>query len=737
MAQRITIATWLLAGLYCWPGASRAQDAQPAKPNPGVVEQPAAKAAEPAKPAAGQAQERVGRLLRISAPISSSSDVQIRQIATKFIAEAKQKDQWPVLIFEIQGGPLSEFGKAYDLADFIASLNGATTVAYIPKTLKGHAILCVMACDQVVMAEDAQIGEAGKDEKSISPPKRTGYTDIANRRRTIPTDLALGMLDKDLEVWEVETEVSREFVATSRLEELRKQKTFQMPAKPLIPKGEMGLFTGREARTLDIADYLAADRQAVAKALDLPREAVEDDASANRPWVTMRVQLKGPLTAAMFSEKQRKIQEEIVTHNVNFICLQIESPGGLPEDSISFANYLTGLDSSTVRTVAYIPHYARADAAFVALACDRIVMHPDAILGGEGVATKIDDDARQLMVKSVQEVARQKRRSPSLAAALVDPKQVVYRYTHTADGRVEYMSEIEARGEANPDQWQQGAAITEPNRVFRADGHQALEFGLADDLVENFDQFKRLFSLEKDPQLVESGWADTLIDALRSPGVTWFLLLLGGAALYAELQSPGLGIGAFISAVCFLLFFWSQYLGGNAGWLEILLFGLGLAFLLLELFVLPGFGIFGLGGAALIVASIVLATQTFVFLPRNEYEAGELQHGLAVVVGAGVTLAVLISIVHRYLPHTPMLNRVVLAPPSEDETAEIARRESLASFEHLLGSQGTTVTQLTPAGKARFGNDLVSVIAVGEVIENGKDVVVVEARGNRIVVKAV
>jgi membrane-bound ClpP family serine protease len=718
-------------------GVAAQEAGQPAKPD-----EPAARSADQGggkpvpKAGAAQGQERVGRLLRIPAPITSSVDARIRRVTKKVIADAKRNDQWPVLIFEFEGGPGSDFGKAYDLADYIASLTGATTVAYVPKAVKGHAVLCVMACDQVVMAEDAQIGEAGRDEESISPGKRSMYVDIANRRRTIPADLALGMLDKELEVWEVETDVAREFVESSRLEELRKQKTFQLPPKPLIPKGEMGLFSGREARTLDIADYLAADRHAVAKALELPRDAVEDDPSADGAWITMQVQLKGPITPQMISQTQRIIEEGIHQRNVNFICLWIESPGGSAENSLKLANQLADLDQGSQRTVAYIPRQALADAAFIALACDHIVMHPEATLGGVG-AGNISEESLDLMVQSIQHVAEKKNRSPSLAAAMVDPKQVVYRYTRATDGAVEFMSEVEARAKADADQWKQGEEITRGNRLLSVDGHQAVEYGIAEDVVENFEEFKRLYGLEQDPQLVAPNWADTLIDALRSPGVAWFLLLLGGAALYAELQSPGLGVGAFISAVCFLLFFWSNYLGGTAGWLEILLFALGVACLLLELFVLPGFGIFGLGGAALIVVSIVLATQTFVFLPRNEYEMGELQTGLMIVAGAGVGLVGVISLIHRYLPHTPMLNRVVLAPPSEDETAEISRRESVASYEHLVGSHGTTVTQLTPAGKARIGNELVSVIADGEVIERGREIVVVEARGNRVVVKAV
>ena len=143
-------------------------------------------------------------------------------------------------------------------------------------------------------------------------------------------------------------------------------------------------------------------------------------------------------------------------------------------------------------------------------------------------------------------------------------------------------------------------------------------------MVENFAQFKQYYGLENDPTLVEPGWADFLIQALASPGVAVLLLLIGGAALYIELHAPGIGIGGFVAAVCFLLFFWSRYLGGTAGWLEVTLFVAGVACLLLEVFVIPGFGIFGLGGGAMVLASLILASQTFI-LPQNDYQFDQLQ----------------------------------------------------------------------------------------------------------------
>ena len=47
--------------------------------------------------------------------------------------------------------------------------------------------------------------------------------------------------------------------------------------------------------------------------------------------------------------------------------------------------------------------------------------------------------------------------------------------------------------------------------------------------------------------------------------------------------------------------------------LELMLFVGGLACIALEIFVIPGFGVFGVGGGIMVLPSIVLASQTFIF----------------------------------------------------------------------------------------------------------------------------
>lgn len=724
-----------LVAVVWWTTLAQAADTDPAEKQP-PAEQPAAggekDVKKPAQPA-GHQRDRVGQLIVVDQPITDRVENRLRRAVADTIKKAKEKGQWPVLIFEIRPGA-SEFGKALDLARYLAgpNLNGATTVAWLPETITGHAVLVAMACEEIIIHEDAQIGDAGKDEDVISPSLRKSYDEIANKRKTIPADVALKMLDKAIELRMVETDVSRELVQQGRLEELKRHRKIAK-SEVLIAAGKPGMFTGQQARDLGFASFLADDRASVAKALGLPANSVQDDLTLLGSLEPVRIDVKGAITGSLTDQVQALIEKQIRDNDVNLICLWIDSPGGSPSDSINLANYLKSLDSAQRRTVAYIPSEARGDAAFLALACDQIVMRPRALLGGSG-AYEMDEDERETMAESVAAVAEDKHHSPGLAAAMVDPKNVVYRYKRQTDGLVDYFTEAEAVKLADAQTWQREQAITKPDKRVQLNGEEALEFGLADAVVDDFDGLKALYGLQDDVQLAEPNWADFLIGALNAPGVSMFLLLLGFVALYAEFQSPGIGLGGLIAALCFMLYFWSAHLGGTAGWLEVLLFLAGVTCLALEVFVLPGFGLFGLAGGLMIISSLILASQTFV-LPRNDYQLQQLRNSLLMLAGAGLGTVVAAVLMRRYLPHAPVLNRMVLAPPTDEELSRITEREALAQLDHLLGVRGTSFTPLVPGGKARFGDQLVDVLTDGEFVDRGCPVEVVEVRGHRVVVR--
>ena len=95
-------------------------------------------------------------------------------------------------------------------------------------------------------------------------------------------------------------------------------------------------------------------------------------------------------------------------------------------------------------------------------------------------------------------------------------------------------------------------------------------------------------------------------------------------------------------------------------------------------------------------------------------------------------------LVVRYLPHIPVLNRLMLRPGAElgEEEAE-AESPLHAELQGLIGAIGVAATPLRPAGKTQFGEAFVDVVAEGGYIMPGTRVRVIEVEGGRVVVKEV
>jgi membrane-bound ClpP family serine protease len=205
---------------------------------------------------------------------------------------------------------------------------------------------------------------------------------------------------------------------------------------------------------------------------------------------------------------------------------------------------------------------------------------------------------------------------------------------------------------------------------------------------------------------------------------------------------PGATIPGVIAAICFVLFFWAHFMapshvGGQIIVLALLLFLLGLVLIGVEIFVLPGFGFVGVSGILLMVIGLGLATVER--MPQNSSDWLSLGASLS-QFGLGMVVALIGAILlARYLPHIPVANRLMLAPPGEridasDEASVLPGVEQAAA---LLGAIGASVTDLRPAGMARFEEQFVDVVTDGSFIPAGARVQVIEVEGNRIVVKEV
>ena len=270
-------------------------------------------------------------------------------------------------------------------------------------------------------------------------------------------------------------------------------------------------------------------------------------------------------------------------------------------------------------------------------------------------------------------------------------------------------------------------------------GDDAAAFGVGQ-VVRNEEELKALYGLQGRLIRIEGpGWVDSLVTVLTDPYVSWLLLFVGLFMLVLELKLPGIGLPAITSALAFMLFFWSHYLSGTADQLEIILFLVGLISLAVELFVFPGFGVFGMSGIVLMLASIVMASHTFSW-PTQEYEYREMGYTLLQVTLALVGVAAGGVVLARYFPAIPIFNRLILKPepwtvvePTDPSAKPLM--DGYDSLAFLIGETGRTTSPLRPTGKARFGNMLIDVTADNFFVESDCLIEVVDVQGNRVIVK--
>ncbi len=321
---------------------------------------------------------------------------------------------------------------------------------------------------------------------------------------------------------------------------------------------------------------------------------------------------------------------------------------------------------------------------------------------------------------------------------MVEPEAILVEAKDAHSGASTFV--LQSQVAAEPNRFLDPEVRKSAGHVLTISGEEAVTYRLGQ-VVVDVEDLKALYGLRGKPIRVDGPtWVDSFVTVLNDPIVSWLLLFVGLFMLVVEMKMPGIGLPAVVSASAFLLFFWSRYLSGTADQLEIILFVIGILCLALELFVFPGFGVFGLSGVLLILASIVMASHTFVW-PTQDYEYREMGHTLIRVLMAMAAVGCGAVALARYFPSLPVFNRLVLKPEPWLGVLEDAAPKTIPdepeSLTFLIGETGRTTTVLRPSGKARFGSLVVDVTADGYFIEADRLVAVLDVQGHKVVVKRV
>jgi membrane-bound serine protease (ClpP class) len=487
--------------------------------------------------------------------------------------------------------------------------------------------------------------------------------------------------------------------------------------KGLIPqKGVNRLLVCLALVSMGLAsDWLPVVRSA-------PAAAVQDESVVVGAKKTFVIPLNGVIESSMHGFLGRRIAEARKA-GAQCIVLDIDSPGGRLDTTLEIVDLLRKTDD--IEIVAYVRRQAISGAAVIALACQRIEMHPEAQLGDVGVIVAapfspyqyVPEKERSPVVAAIRTIAEATGRPAALAEAMVDKDITVYSATKKDGGELRYFTNKEWESLPDADLWQKGPPVFEArqNNFLTVNGTRAVELGLANGISRSLDATLDNLGALRPANVLAWTWIDTTVEILNSPLITWLLLIVGFGALLVELSSPGIGMGGLISLLCFSLFFWSRFLGGTSGWLEVVLFAVSLTFIAMELFVLPGFGVAGMTGIGLLILSLVMASRR-VYVPHSSADWGDLGVTILTVVGALAAVMVGLFFAADYLGGVPLFKRLVLEPPAPMPLEGLLTDEGLKKSPNqspwdrvAVGDLGRSISPLRPSGKALFGEDLLDV----------------------------
>ena len=426
-----------------------------------------------------------------------------------------------------------------------------------------------------------------------------------------------------------------------------------------------------------------------------------------------------PINGDIMPAQQRLVSKcltEAREQETDLVVIRMNTYGGLVNvaDSIRtmILNYPTPI-------WVYIDNQAASAGALIALAADRIYMHP----GGSIGAASVVDQNGQPMPDKFQSFMRATMRA-------------------TAESHGQVIERIE-NGDTIRRWWRdpQTAEAMVGRTVADSTTVNVLTF-TASEAVKNHFSEGTASSLEE--TLAQGGvetytlteyrptTLDRLLAWLMNPVVQGIFVMMIVGGIYFELQSPGIGFALVVAILGAVLYFAPLYLEGVAQNWELILFIIGLVLLAVEIFVLPGFGIAGVAGIVAVILGLSFAAidnDLLRHLPTGEITVGWiLQPILIVIIAATAALIGGLLLSKRFLTGTTPLQRKVVL------TAEMAPEQGYVSHpqvaSELIGKTAEVAAVLRPSGRVIIDGIYYDAIAEeGQFIPRGKQVIITRFEG--------
>jgi membrane-bound serine protease (ClpP class) len=224
---------------------------------------------------------------------------------------------------------------------------------------------------------------------------------------------------------------------------------------------------------------------------------------------------------------------------------------------------------------------------------------------------------------------------------------------------------------------------------------------------------------------------EKIIAFFLNPFISGILILVILGGLYFEFQTPGAVFPIAASFVALLLYLVPYYLNGLAEYWEILALMVGIILLILEVFVIPGFGVAGILGISLTVTALILIMLNNDFFNFEFVPLGDIVQASLAAIG-GITGGVFLLIFGgAKLTQSKAFKRIALMDTQESSQGYSVNVLS----KDLIGKSGVAHTVLRPSGKVLVDDQVYDAFTRGDYIEKGEAIVVIEMEGVTLKVK--
>lgn len=389
----------------------------------------------------------------------------------------------------------------------------------------------------------------------------------------------------------------------------------------------------------------------------------------------------------------------------DYVIVEMDTYGGVLTDAKEIVDMI--MDFKKPIWV-YINSDAASAGALISIACDSIYMSPGASIGAATVVNGTDgaaapDKYQSYMRSIMRSTAEENGRDPRIAEGMVDESVVV-------------------------------DSVKQAGKVITFTTSEAIANGYCEAKVNSIDEILQRNNVKNyDLEVFRLGLTERIIAFFLNPFISGLLILIIIGGIYFELQTPGIGFPLFAAITALVLYLVPYYLNGLAAYWEIIALFIGIVLLLMEIFVIPGFGVAGIAGISLTVISLILIMLNndffnFEFVPFRDIVTSTL-----VALGGILGGMILLFVGGSRLTQTKAFSKIALQTTQDRTEGYTVNADGLA----LVGKKGEAYTVLRPSGKVVIDSQIYDAFTRGEYIEKGQSIEVISSEGVTLKVKSV